>query len=326
MRSGAFAELGASARAVATTAVASLWLVPVTGGLARAEMPNDNPAAPVGLGARGGLTPGTPGRATPPEDGAADPVEFSIRAGLASDYIYRGTTLSDHRPAVGAAVEAAFGMFYAGGTIASVKLPSRPAAEITMGAGIRPKLGEVEFDFGWTYFLYPGETPPIGVTAGIEYWEAVARADTRLGNALRVAGGFAYSPNVSNTGARSGYAAFGLGIDLPRNTLPQNITASLTAAAGYSWFGNQKAELGGFPLPAYLNWQAGVTFARGNFNLDLRYYDTNLSKEDCFVFTGDPNAVPGGAIDPVTNPQGLTSRWCSATFVAKLWFTLDGGR
>jgi hypothetical protein len=24
----------------------------------------------------------------------------------------------------------------------------------------------------------------------------------------------------------------------------------------------------------------------------------------------------------VRNPQGLTSRWCSATFVAKFWFAL----
>ena len=30
----------------------------------------------------------------------------------------------------------------------------------------------------------------------------------------------------------------------------------------------------------------GVTLTRKIFNLDLRYYDTNLSKEDCFVFTG----------------------------------------
>ena len=154
--------------------------------------------------------------------------------------------------------------------------------------------------------------------------EVAARAQTTIGEALRVAGGFAYSPNVSNTGAWSQYAAFGLGLDLPRNALPQGVTASLTAAAGYSWFGNQSADLGGFPLPAYLNWQAGVTFTRGPFNLDLRYYDTNLSKGDCFVFTGDPNARPGGAINPVTNPDGLTSNWCSATVVAKLWFALGG--
>jgi hypothetical protein len=93
--------------------------------------------------------------------------------------------------------------------------------------------------------------------------------------------------------------------------------------AGYSWFGNQSLELGGFALPAYLNWQAGVTFTRKVFNLDLRYYDTNLSKENCFVLTGDPNARPGGTVDSLTNPEGLTSRWCSATFVAKFWFALN---
>src|SRR5262245_36307796 len=37
----------------------------------------------------------------------------------------------------------------------------------------------------------------------------------------------------------------------------------------------------------------------------------------------DPNARPGGSINPVTNPEGLSSNWCSATFVAKLWFTLN---
>ena len=123
---------------------------------------------------------------------------------------------------------------------------------------------------------------------------------------MRIAGGFAYSPNVSNTGAWSKYAAFGLGIDVPHRLLPPEVSVSMTSVAGYSWFGNQSVELGGFPLPAYLNWNAGVTFARKNLNLDLRYYDTNLSKENCFVFTGDPGATPGGSIDPLTNPEGLS--------------------
>jgi hypothetical protein len=52
-----------------------------------------------------------------------------------------------------------------------------------------------------------------------------------------------------------------------------------------------------------------VTFTRAMFNLDLRYFDTNLSKENCFVFTGDPGATPGGIIDPVRDPEGLMSRW-----------------
>jgi len=58
------------------------------------------------------------------------------------------------------------------------------------------------------------------------------------------------------------------------------------------------------------------------FSLDLRYHDTNLSKENCFVFTGDPNATLGGQTT-MTNPEGLTSNWCSATFVAKFGFELN---
>ena len=294
-------------------AFAGLWLAPMTGGLARAETPEVSPGGAIGLGNRGWSAPAT-NRAT-----SANELEFSARAGFASDYIYRGTTLSDHGPAAGAALEASFGALYAGTTVATVKLPTQPVAEFTFAGGIRPKIATIDFDLGVTYFAYPGERLP-GETNGINYWEAVIRGDRRIGESIRVAGGYAYSPNVSNTGASSQYVAAGLGFDLPGRLLPESLGVSFTTAAGYSWFGNQAPQLGGFPLPAYLNWQAGVTFTHKVFNLDLRYYDTNLSKENCFVFTGDPNARPGGRIDLVTNPAGLASNWCGATFVAKAWF------
>jgi uncharacterized protein (TIGR02001 family) len=303
-------------------ALAMLWLAHATGGSAYGQAGPDN-AGSINLGAHGAIGAEAPVRTSPPKGRPDSPVEFNFRAGLVSDYIYRGTSLSARQPAVGAALEAAFGMFYGGATIASVRLPSQPVAEISTSGGFRPKLGDVQFDFGATYFSYPGETAPVGVTAGINYWEALARADTTISNVLRVAGGFAYSPNVSNTGAWSKYAAFGLGFDIPSNVVQLDISASVTGGAGYSWFGNQSAALGGFPLPAYLNWNAGVTFTRKNLNLDLRYYDSNLSKENCFVLTGDPNATPGGRPNSITNPEGLMSRWCNATFVAKFWFAFN---
>ena len=58
-------------------------------------------------------------------------------------------------------------------------------------------------------------------------------------------------------------------------------------------------------------------------SLDLRYYDTNLSKENCYIYTGATDAVAGGLVDPLRNPEGLRSRWCSATFVAKLVFSTN---
>lgn len=285
--------------------------------LARAET-SDTVAGSIELGARGGPVTGGPARPASFEE-RAGAFEFSARAGLASDYIYRGTTLSNHKPAAGAAFEAAFEKFYVGATVASVVLPSQPTAELTFNTGLRPKVGNIDFDLGWTYFAYPGELQG----SNTEYWETVVRADTKIGELFHIAGGVAYSPNVSNTGAWSKYAAFGIGVEMPRNTLPNNLTATVTGGAGYSWFGNQKAEFGGFPLPAYLNWNLGVTFGSGNARFDVRYYDTNLSKENCFVYTGDPRAKPGGNVDPTTNPDGLVSRWCSATLVAKLWFALN---
>ena len=66
-----------------------------------------------------------------------------------------------------------------------------------------------------------------------------------------------------------------------------------------------------------------MTVTRKILNLDLRFHDTNLTREKCFVFTGDPGAVPGGRIDPITNPDGLMSRWCGPAFAARLWFSLN---
>jgi uncharacterized protein (TIGR02001 family) len=311
-------ELGC-ARAGAVAVVTTICLISVAIGPAHGQAPAEVSGGMINLGGRG-WSP-TEGKLVS-ADRTTNQFEYEVRAGFASDYIYRGTTLSDHKPAVGAAIEVAFAQFYTGVSVASVKLPTQPAAEIAVSGGVRRKIGDIDFDLGATYYFYPGETL-VDMAKGIEYWEATIRATRRIAEAFRVAGGIAYSPDVSNTGAWSWYAAAGLGYDVPSSVLPANLGVSFTGGAGYSWFGNQSQDLGGFPLPAYLNWQAGVTFTRKIFNLDLRYYDTNLSKENCFVLTGDPNARPGGSIDPVTNPEGLASRWCSATFVAKIWFALN---
>ena len=100
-------------------ALAVLWLASMTGGLAHAETPS--PAGAIGLGNRGWSAADT-NRAT-----SANEVEFSARAGFASDYIYRGTTLSDHGPAAGAAFETRFGALYAGTTVATSSCrPNQP--------------------------------------------------------------------------------------------------------------------------------------------------------------------------------------------------------
>ena len=75
----------------AVIAVSALWLVSATCSTAHAEPRDNNAVGAIGLGAHG-VVGGAPPPAAPPKDGAESPVEFSVRAGLASDYIYRGTT------------------------------------------------------------------------------------------------------------------------------------------------------------------------------------------------------------------------------------------
>lgn len=89
-------------------AFVGLWLAPMTGGLAHAETLEVSPGGPISLGNRGWSAAATEGAAPVNE------LEVSARAGFASDYIYRGTTLSDHEPAAGAAFEASFSSLYAG--------------------------------------------------------------------------------------------------------------------------------------------------------------------------------------------------------------------
>jgi uncharacterized protein (TIGR02001 family) len=304
----------------ATARIASaFWLAASGAALAQTD-PAPSSGRGIILGSRGGPVGET--RADTGFQDKSTGLEFSARAGFASDYIYRGVTLSDRRFALGAGFEVAFDKIYAGATVASVKLPTQPSSEVSFAAGIRPKIGNVELDLAWTYYAYPRETL-LGPTGGTDYWEASLRADTKITDALRIAGGFAYSPNVSNTGATGTYVAVGLGLDLPGRLLPKGIAASLSGGVGYSHFGNMEEILGGFPLPAYANWNAGVTFAYKILNFDLRYYDTNLSRENCYIYTGDTNAVAGGIIDPLRNPDGLMSRWCGAAIVGKLWFALN---
>ena len=226
------ASIGRSVVSISAVAGA-LWLAPpMTGGSARAETPENSWGGAIGLGNRG-WSAAEVNRATPLEGRAPAELEFGARAGVASDYIYRGTTLSAHQPAAGAAFEARFNQLYAGATVASVKLPTRPVAEFTMAGGLRPKIAGIDFDLGATYFRYPDEQHP-GATNGIDYWEAIIRGDKGIGESIRIAGGYAYSPSVSNTGAWSQYVAAGLGFDLPSRLLPQDLSVSFTTAVGYS--------------------------------------------------------------------------------------------
>jgi uncharacterized protein (TIGR02001 family) len=270
-----------------------------------------------------------PGACDAKEPTAGKPFDITVGGEFNSNYIYRGVTLSALQPAVGASIEIDRGPFYFTFEPHSVKLPTNPSAELGFGAGFcKEVVKNVKIDIGVSYLYYPGETPTPPVTS-TSYGEAHATISIEPTTILTLAATYAYSPNYSNTGAWEHYVEGTFEIDMKKvfpRLLPKEIEWSLAGAVGHSWFGNQSADLGGFPLPAYTHWSLGISFNYDPFTLDVSYHNTNLTKENCFVFTGDPNATPGGAIDLITNPMGLRSNWCGPAFVGTLSYEFSPGK
>jgi uncharacterized protein (TIGR02001 family) len=272
-------------------------------------------AAASGMPALAGDLPGACEAETP----NGKPFDITVSGEFNTDYVYRGITLSAHQPAVGAKIEVDRGPLYFTFEPHSVKLPTNLSAELGFSGGFCKAVNNITIDLGATYLYYPGEIP-VGPVTSTSYWEGHATISVPVGT-LTLAATYAYSPNYSNTGAWEHYVEGNFELDLPKvlpKLLGKDIEWSLSGSVGRSWFGTQSASLGGFPLPGYTYWSLGISFTYEAFTLDLTYTNTNLTKENCFVFTGDPNAVPGGAIDLVTNPQGLRSNWCGPAFVATL--------
>ena len=260
-----------------------------------------------------------------PAAGASDDETFDVelKSFVMSDYIYRGVSLSQRKPSAGASVEAQLYSFYVGANVQSVDLPTQPASEVTWSAGYRWSVAGFDLDLGANYFWYPGEILAPGQPA-TSYWEYAFDVERKLIEGVKVEGVLGYSPNVSGSGAWGAYAEASFEIDLPRLQVLRDVKWQLVGNAGYWRFGDTSAAQGGLPLPAYANWRLGLVLTlREHLSLDLSYWDTNLSKEDCFVLTGDTMATPGGVANPINNPDGLRSRLCGATLVGTLTAKFD---
>ena len=154
-----------------------------------------------------------------------------------------------------------------------------------------------------------------------------------------------YSPDVLNSGADGWYTVGNITYTVPTAMLPSGIGMLVSGDLGYWALGTSdnfyctatvavsltQAACGapypnGVPWASYWNWDAGVSFTYKAFTLDLRYYDTNLSKADCNAFTSD-HTDAGVDFSPINQGVGGVglpgSSWCGATFIAKLSFATN---
>jgi uncharacterized protein (TIGR02001 family) len=194
---------------------------------------------------------------------------FDLAFGVAvtSDYVSRGITNSDSKPAVQGYLEPSFGMLYANVWSSNVDYGvGYSGAEIDLALGIRPQLGPVAFDLGYVhYFFAPNSVSP-------DYGEIFGRAEYSFQDMVTLGGAVYFAPDYSQSGSTGTYVEGQVSIPLPNDF-------SFSGALGYQFFGSAQAF-------EQLTWNAGLSYSWKALTLDLRYSDTNLSGEECIVRSG----------------------------------------
>jgi uncharacterized protein (TIGR02001 family) len=301
-------------------------------------------------------------KAPPPP--AFDPWDIAFGGGIMSDYIFRGITQSNHKPSVTAYFEPRYNVtkdlqLYIGTSAESISFPNRAAAEIDIYGGIRPTFGAFAFDIGVWGYLYPGGecyygAPGIdfaGVFQGIDcaekalvntnvikknlnFFEVYGKGVYTVNDNWAFGFNEYYTPSYLNSGAWGNYFSV-----TGKYTAPGTLFGSsgvgmfVSGEFGRQWLGTSDSFYGtaafpnGIKYADYNTWNIGVAFTYKVFTLDLRYYDTDLSKGDCNAFTSDFAArgnitAATGTFVTAINPSGVGSNWCSAAGVAKLSFDL----
>ncbi|MEA2988308.1 MAG: hypothetical protein QOG83_1019 [Alphaproteobacteria bacterium] len=284
-----------------------------------------------------------------PPAAPSSPWDIAFGGALMSDYNFRGISQSDRGASGTVYVETRYNanpnlQFYYGSQYWAVALPTGPSCECDLYGGVRPTIGALAFDFGFIYYWYPREKghsadplalfPPFPNTnvtyRDTDYWEAYGKVSWDvMKDKFAVGANFYYSPDWLKTGAYGAYGSVTAKLTLPSFKLNAGLIDEVgwyvSGELGHYWLGTTDIDpfvwTFAANLPDYTTWNIGVAFTWKVFTFDLRYYDTDLSKENCNVLTGDPRAVAGGA-PSINNPAGLRSRLCSSAVIAALKFDL----
>lgn len=250
-----------------------------------------------------------------PVAATSTPVDFIFGARIQSDYNFRGISQSNRKPSPQGyfEVQAFDNLLYAGIAAYKVDLPTRPSAEIDLTAGIRPKFGPLQFDFGGIYYFYPNERRLIDELGtyyslgNTDFLELAAKVSYTYQDALTVGANVFHAWDWLGTGANATYVSGTAKYTIPEGVFPAGF--AISGEIGRYFIGTTSPQLGSVRLPDYTYWNAGVSYTYKNLTVDLRYHDTDLSKRECFTLTGDPKGIVNGS---------ARSRWCGEAFIATL--------
>ncbi len=217
---------------------------------------------------------------------AADDGPFAITGGVGfySDYLYRGQSQADNDPAVQGNLEASYKFsdafqLYLNVWGSNVEF-SDASVEIDITPGLRGKVfGGLMYDVNVIYYWYPGANN----SQNFEFIEPGGSLAYDFGFVVPKVG-FRWSPDFFASTGDSYYLYGEATVPLPffEGTVGgKPFTIGLFGHVGHQWV-SQNTNFG---TPDWLEWNAGVSVGIYGLTVNLGYYDTDLSKSQCFSGT-----------------------------------------
>ncbi len=210
---------------------------------------------------------------------------YSWNIGATSDYIFRGISQNNRKPAGQGGVDMTYGIFYAGVWGSDVNFGRNPDGsavanvEIDYYAGIKPVMGPITFDLGVIYYSYLGgkdRGPRFRQFREQDYQEIKVGASATLVPKLTTGVTAFFSPQY--TGGQ-GFVTTVEGTIAYETATFLRMTPTFSATLG-SVFGDASDIKDPFVFAngkdSYLYWNAGVTLGIEKLSIDLRYWDTNI--------------------------------------------------
>jgi hypothetical protein len=259
-----------------------------------------------------------------------------------SENIWRGISLTSHRPGALAYGELREGWFYLGGDVLNVTLPTLPAAQLDVYGGVRPGWGPLIWDFGVVYHGRPGNQNQWflgGASPVLPFWtpggfpttpfdqsfvEIYGKPTWALNEYLTLGAELFYSPSWANYNAHALYSGGTAEFSLPGTGF------SLSGAYGHYFLGMGDPTYGpsyiqpgikgiqGFKLSSYNTWNIGASYKWKAVTLDVRYHGNTLTPRGCFTNV----ANPAGNFAAAVLGQGY-SDWCESRVVGSIRVDFD---
>jgi len=197
---------------------------------------------------------------------AAD--DISANVSLLSDYIWRGVSQTNEKPAIQGGFdyshELSDSVNWYVGTWGSNVDPTffggshSPSTELDLYTGLSGEVGEFSYDAGWLRYFYPG-----GSSNDTTEW--------KLGGGWKWFGAtYYYSNDWFGTSDDSSRIEGSFDYDLPYEI-------SLSTSIGYNYGDGTKD----FFNDEYTDWSIGVSKTMLGVDWGLAYTDTNVDKSDC---------------------------------------------